>query len=422
MRSRILTVKPKNSWRQGFRRGIQKNSLVFHEGTSQGEFSGKVLSLSDLEIPNRRLLTREEERCLGLKVQNGFQRLEKLIRSTVFGYKRFLQQMAEVISGTATFVSWFPLREDMEKDLLKASKKLTSAEKISRRSPKRSEEVFLQGVKILTKYPLDPETLFQWSRAAARTSGSSRFMPEHPRQKKVLRIIRRTVEIMESARDRLVLPNFRLILKEVFRYQPNGMKRSDLFQEGILGLHRAVFRFDPYRLTRFSTYATYWIRQAIRKAMIDRSRLIRVPQAVQEELRNPNTHMNADEIQRVRRIMRDTISITAGDDDDADDRLPLDMIADRVTSFDERLHTGRIPVAVSSAMAALDSREREVIRRRFGLQGEPTQTLEEIGSSLHLSRERIRQIETDALKKMRRLQPLQDLYDDLEGEGSGSAE
>jgi RNA polymerase nonessential primary-like sigma factor len=230
--------------------------------------------------------------------------------------------------------------------------------------------------------------------------------------------LRRTIEIMESARDKLVLPNFRLILKEVFRYQPSGMKRSDLFQEGILGLHRAVFRFDPGRLTRFSTYATYWIRQAIRKALIDRSRLIRVPQAVQEELRNPDTHLTSDEVQRVRRIMRETVSISAGDDDNPEDRLSLDMIQDSETPVTEKLHTGSIPMAVSRAMTYLDSREREVIRRRFGLEGEHLQTLEEIGTSLHLSRERIRQIETDALKKMSRIQILQEVYDDLEDDES----
>ena len=396
---------------------------VYHldEGTSQGEFRGSVLSLSDLEIPTKKLLTRQEERTLGLKIQNGFRRLTKLLPQSVAGYRRYLQQMAEVNAGSATFVAWFPLREGIQEDLLKATKKLTFAERLARRSPKRAEQVLEQGVKILKKYPLDPENRFQWSRVVVQGADPG-ILGSLGRQKKILRILKRTISIMEAARDKLVLPNFRLILKEVFRYQPSGMKRSDLFQEGILGLHRAVFRFDPFRLTRFSTYATYWIRQAIRKALIDRSRLIRVPQAVQEELRNPDTHLTTEEIQRVRRIMRETVSISAGDDDDPEDRLSLEMIGDRAPSVNEKLHTGAIPVAVSRAMSALDSREREVIRRRFGLEGEHIQTLEEIGSSLHLSRERIRQIETDALKKMRRLQSLQDVYDDLEGEGAGTEE
>jgi RNA polymerase primary sigma factor len=388
------------------------------EGTSQGEFKGSVLSLSDLEIPTEKLLTRKEERTLGLKIQNGFRRLTKLLPETVGGYRRYMQQMAEVNAGSVTFVAWFPLRERIQEDLLTATRKLTHAERLIRRAPRRALQVFQSGVEILKSYPLDPESRFQWSRTIAHQDAGQGPLRGLSRAQKALRILRRTIEIMEGARDRLVLPNFRLILKEVFRYHPSGMKRSDLFQEGILGLHKAVFRFDPSRLTRFSTYATYWIRQAIRKALIDRSRLIRVPQAVQEELRNPETHLSSQEIQRVRRIMRDAVSISAGDDDDPDDRLTLEMIGDRGPAVNEMLHLGAIPGAVARALSYLDPREREVIRRRFGLGGESNQTLEEIGSILHLSRERIRQIQTDALKKMRRIQALQDVYDDLEGEGT----
>ncbi len=420
MKTSIAHTKPYVSLGSRISKAKRKR-MVLDEGTSQGEFDGSVLSLSDLEIPTKRLLTRQEERVLGLQIQNGFRRLIKLLPETISGYRRFLQQMAEVNSGSLTFVAWFPYREGIEEDLLKATKKFTYAERLARRSPRRAQQILAQGVKILKKYPLDPESRFQWARAAAKQLDQG-AMGTLPRAKKALKILRRTIEIMEAARDRLVLPNFRLILKEVFRYQPSGMKRSDLFQEGILGLHRAVFRFDPFRLTRFSTYATYWIRQAIRKALIDRSRLIRVPQAVQEELRNPDTHLSSEEVQRVRRIMRETVSISAGDDDDPEDRLSLEMIGEREPTIDEKLHTGAIPVAVSQAMAYLDTREREVIRRRFGLEGEHIQTLEEIGSSLHLSRERIRQIETDALKKMRRIQMLQDVYEDLEGENAAEVE
>lgn len=398
------------------RKGARKKSIMLGEGPRQGEFKGSVLSLSDLEIPTEPLLTKEQEQSLGKKIQAGFRRLKYLLPETLVGYRRYLQQMAEVNSGTLTFVAWFPHKENIKEDLLKATKKLTHAERLARRSPKRAMQILSQGAKILKGYPLDPETRFQWSRAVANATDDQSPLGALSRPQRSQDIVRRTVEIMEFARDKLVLPNFRLILKEVFRYQPSGMKRSDLFQEGILGLHRAVFRFDPFRLTRFSTYATYWIRQAIRKALIDRSRLIRVPQAVQEELRNPDTHLSGDEILRVRRIMRETVSFSAGDDDDPEDRLSLEMIQDHDTSLDEKLHTGSIPVAVMRAMSYLDSREREVIRRRFGLEGEHLQTLEEIGTSLHLSRERIRQIETEALKKMRRIHILQEVYDDLEGE------
>ena len=118
----------------------------------------------------------------------------------------------------------------------------------------------------------------------------------------------------------LVLPNFRLVLKEVFRYHPLGMRHSDLFQEGVLGLHKAVFRYDPTRATRFSTYATYWIRQSIRKALIDKSRMIRVPQAVQEQLRKSDSTLSARETDRVRRIMSETMLFSAGESEEGAER------------------------------------------------------------------------------------------------------
>lgn len=398
------------------RSGVALKKLYLHEGQSQGDFRGSVLSLTDLEIPSRRLLTRAEEKSLGQKVQSGFRRLEKLLPQTLGGYERYLQRMAEVQAGSVVSTAWFSLVERLPHDRLAALKHMEKAERLARRSPRRAEKALLEGAQILRRYKLDPETRFQWSRAAAAAADPAGPLGQLELPRKALRILKRTLRIMEEARDQLVLPNFRLILKEVFRYQPIGMKRSDLFQEGILGLHRAVFRFDPGRLTRFSTYATYWIRQAIRKALIDRSRLIRVPQAVQQELRNPDTHLPREEVQRVHRIMRETVSISAGDDDDAETRRAEDILGDHGKLVSEKLHTGTIPRAVSRAMTFLDSREREVIRRRYGLDGEQIQTLEEIGSSLHLSRERIRQIESEALSKMSRSQVLQDVYENLETE------
>jgi len=395
------------------RSGGALKKLYLHEGQSQGDFRGSVLSLMDLEIPSRRLLTRNEEKSLGQKVQSGFRRLEKLLPRTLSGYERYLQRMAEVQAGSVVSTAWFSLGERLPHDLLTARKQMEKAKRLARRSPRRAEKALLEGAQVLRRYKLDPETRFQWSRTAAVAGDPPGPLGQLELPRKALRILKRTIRIMEEARDQLVLPNFRLILKEVFRYQPIGMKRSDLFQEGILGLHRAVFRFDPGRLTRFSTYATYWIRQAIRKALIDRSRLIRVPQAVQQELRNPDTHLSREEVQRVHRIMRETVSISAGDDDDLDTRGTLDMLGDQRKFVSEKLHTGTIPLAVSRALAFLDSREREVIRRRYGLDGEHIETLEEIGSSLHLSRERIRQIESEALNKMSQSHVLKDVYENL---------
>jgi RNA polymerase primary sigma factor len=192
------------------------------------------------------------------------------------------------------------------------------------------------------------------------------------------------------------------------------MNYGDLFQEGILGLQKAVFRFDPERSIRFSTYATYWIRQSIRKALIDKSRMIRVPQAVQEELRKEKSALETKEADRIRRVMGDTILFSYGETDDSKDRFSFEIKDPSTPEFGEELHTATVPRMVHRALGNLSSRERDVLLRRFGLGGERPHTLEEIGVRLNLSRERIRQIEQEALARMRGSQDLWDLYEDLD--------
>ncbi len=395
------------------------------EGPAQGEFRGRMLSFSDLEIPVRKLLSHEEEIQLGRKIQNGFRRLRLLLPLCVEGYERYLQEMTQVAIGAHVVVGWFHLREELSRDLERAAALLQEAKRLAalafrKESGPTAEEkkvirrVLDPGVEILRRFPLDPEMLFSWSRELGMGRRDPGPLSRLDRDEKVVRLINRNVAAIELARDHLVLPNFRLILKDALRYNPLGMKRSDLFQEGILGLHRAVFRFDPDRKTRFSTYATYWIRQAIRKALIDRSRLIRVPQAVQEELRNPKTKMAPEEVRRVRTVMGETLSMSAGAEDDPRDRLSFEAVRSAAPSHDETFYTGTIPEAIDDALKNLSTREREVVRRRFGIGGDRVQTLEEIGVAMHLSRERIRQIEREALAKMKRQDSLQAVYEEME--------
>jgi RNA polymerase sigma factor (sigma-70 family) len=371
------------------------------------------LSFTDLEIPVEPLLTREQEARSGRLVQSSLRRLAVLLPRHPAGYRRFLARMNEVVMGGGLMFSWLALRERMAADLEKATQAFEKAQDLAARSPERAIKQFESGVSILRTYPLDPETLYQWSREVVRASTHQGVLGTLPRMKKVERLLRRVLEVLERERDHLVLPNFRLVLKEVFRYHPTGMRRSDLFQEGVLGLHKAVFRFDAERATRFSTYATYWIRQAIRKSLIDKSRLIRVPQAVQEELRKPDSTLAPQEAERVRRIMSETMLFSAGESDDGGDRNSFVVEDPSTPELGEELHTGVIPKAVLSALEGLGTREREVLQRRFGLGGERPQTLEEIGSRMNLSRERIRQIEREALERMRRLPRLQEVYEDL---------
>lgn len=376
----------------------------------------KPLSLSDLEIPVRRLLTHKEELRSGHRIRGCLNRLAVFLPRHPLGYRRFLARMEEVISGGGLMFTWLSLRERMKRDLELARKSFERAESLVEKNPARAEKVYASGVKVLETYPLDPETVYQWSREVSLASDDQQQigpLGELGRTPKVVRILRELVRVLERERDALVLPNFRLVLKEVFRYHPQGMRRSDLFQEGILGLHKAVFRFDATRGIRFSTYATYWIRQAIRKALIDKARIIRVPQAIQEELRKEENKLNPSEADRVRRIMSETVLFSAGESDESDDRFSFEVKDSSRPEISEALHTQRIPAAVSRALRRLTNRERDVLQRRFGLGGERPQTLEEIGSLMNLSRERIRQIEREALERMRGHGDLGEVYEDL---------
>jgi RNA polymerase primary sigma factor len=373
----------------------------------------KLLSFSDLEIPVEPLLTREQEYRSGSRIRVCLRRLAALLPHHPEGYRRFLARMHEVASGGTIMFSWLSLKEHIEADLTMATRSLDRAETSLNTQPKRALKHLQDGSRILRKYNLDPETLYQWSREVAGNLRATTTFGKVPRYRRIDRILHEVVSVLEKERDRLVMPNFRLVLKEVFRYHPAGMKRSDLFQEGILGLHKAVFRFDASRSIRFSTYATYWIRQSIRKSLIDKSRMIRIPQAIQEELRKANSNLKTSEADRVRRLMSDTILFSYGESDDSNDRFSFEVKDPTMPELGEQLHTGTVPQAVSEALQDLNSRERDVVQRRFGLAGERPQTLEEIGVHLNLSRERIRQIEQEALGRMRKCQELMEVYEDL---------
>ena len=373
----------------------------------------RLQAFSDLEVPVKALLTFDEEARCGLKIQNLLRRLGRLLPLHPEAYRRFLARMQGVMNGGEPMFSWYPLADRMEGDLEVVTQALRRAECLAATSPSRGLRLYRDGVQVLKEYPLDPETLFQWAREVAGNLRPSRPLDSTEEARRIDRVLKKITQALETQRDRLILPNFRLVLKEVFRYRPVGMKRSDLFQEGIIGLHKAVFRFDSTRGIRFSTYATYWIRQAMRKCLTDKARLIRVPQAIQEELRKKNSSLKPDEVERLRHIMKDTYMLSYGESDDSSDRYAFEIKDPSMPEMVESLRVHKLPGAVQDALRTLSSRHRDVLQRRFGLSGERPQTLEEIGVHLNLSRERIRQIEQEAINFMRKSKGLCDVYEDL---------
>jgi RNA polymerase nonessential primary-like sigma factor len=235
----------------------------------------------------------------------------------------------------------------------------------------------------------------------------------------------------EPSRKRMIESNLRLVVKISRRYNNRGLPLLDLIEEGNLGLIRAVEKFDPERGFRFSTYATWWIRQTIERAIMNQTRTIRLPIHVVKELNiylrtareltqkldhEPTAEDIAKELDvpvaDVTKMLRLNERITSVDTPftgDAEKAL-LDIIPDEKGGNPEsNLQTVDIKNNIVTWLGELNSKQREVLARRFGLLGHEPATLEDVGSEIGLTRERVRQIQVEALKRLRDILSQQNL-------------
>lgn len=245
---------------------------------------------------------------------------------------------------------------------------------------------------------------------------------------------REAIKGNQASRDRMIESNLRLVVKIARRYIGRGLPLLDLVEEGNLGLIHAVKKFDPERGFRFSTYATWWIRQTIERALMNQTRTIRLPIHIIKEVnsclraqrelaqrfdRQPTMdevaqHLDktVDEVSNYLRICERTASMDTSWGD-GDYSLSDAIADDNATAPEESLQSDNVHDVLEHWLGMLNAKQRLVLEKRFGLHGYDKATLEEVGKEIGVTRERVRQIQVDALARLRTMLAREGIAEDM---------
>ncbi len=354
------------------------------------------------------LLTREGELALARRLERADLTITRVLLGSVAGRRALRDVVAELREGELRV-------EDVERnpqdDLAdRIARRVAAAEKRTRRRPTLPRADGLR---------LHPRIVVAIARdLRAQAEANLEDAPLH----ETLRELERARAVADTVTREFVQANLRIVVTFARRYR--GMPLIDLIQEGNLGLLRAVDKFDHRRGLRFSTYAAWWIRHALGRALADQSKMIRLPvhlagtlgrlrraqdKFARDKGRLPTneelaefTGVPLDTVNRALDVILQPISLDAPVGAANDGAELVDFVADHDTKgADEVVAERELETETTELLEVLDEREATVIRLRFGIGGAPQRTLEEIGASLSVSRERARQLERDALKKLR---------------------